>query len=271
MASYKLNIARLSGTLDATALLAQVLGIGLNENYGILNAAGTGTDKSVAGTVAIRKESKVGKLDQEHKLVTQKLLDNYKAIPFIVWPAENLIATLAGSKASIQDVVMVLDSTGTVYLTETIEREPLELVRGLMDRPNFKLCSARISNYAADSYTWGSYSAKFLSTESGIEFLEKNEAAIVAVGVKFNSDHARKVAVTLTPNCCFSFACKEDDELVVRGLLHGLVTGDRKIAQAVRDLCPTGEGCTSVTFSSGGKSVTLTGETRKKLNAALKP
>ena len=82
MASYKLNIARLSGTLDATALLAQIQGIGLNENYGILNVAGT--DKSVAGTAAIRKESKVGKLDQEHKLVTQKLLDNYKAIPFIL-------------------------------------------------------------------------------------------------------------------------------------------------------------------------------------------
>jgi hypothetical protein len=45
---------------------------------------------------------------------------------------------------------------------------------------------------------------------------------------------------------------------------------DKKTLKSFRNLCPDGKGISSITISSGGKSVTLTPDTRKKVSELLK-
>lgn len=49
-----------------------------------------------------------------------------------------------------------------------------------------------------------------------------------------------------------------------------ITTIPTNLLKAMRDLCPDGKGLTEVTFSVGGKSVTLTKEARDKADAELR-
>jgi hypothetical protein len=61
------------------------------------------------------------------------------------------------------------------------------------------------------------------------------------------------------------------EHLEERAMSDGIRKIDTGVLKAMRDLCPkAGDGLTSVEFSSGGKTVRLTAESRKRADEELK-
>jgi len=224
MATYKLNIARIRGCPPPEQLAAALETFGLPEEdeFGVLNHSLT--QRAVFGTVVRKVQQAVQRLDAEAKEVTAAAVDKVQVYPFAVRPDAEALEIYAGGAAGIDQLAAFLSgSLGLPIAVEQIELDvagALEKLMTLTER--FQLRSVRVADYAHNSYMAGPYAPKFLDTEHGREFLEEYGDAVLAASVRFSAPTARATA-SLTPKCCFSFSCHEDDRPVVQSILRKLV------------------------------------------------
>jgi hypothetical protein len=224
MATFRLNLARIRGCPPPRKLAEAMDAFGLPEaeEFGVLNQ--TATDQSALATIIRRSQSAVQRLDNRTREVTSVAVEKVTVYPFAVKPAGELLEVYAGSAAAIEQVGAFLSSClGLATVVETIELDVASALQKLRKlSQHFVLRSARISEYAHNSYMSGPYAPKFLSGEHGMEFLSEYADFVAAAAVRFDGPGGR-VSVTLTPKACFSFSCNDDDQPAVQTILRKLL------------------------------------------------
>lgn len=274
MASYKLNIARVRGLPTASELteLLAAYGIRPEEEFGIQPDSVAGGEQVVSAVLLNRTARDLVSEDPATGRGSLKRVESLAIYKFRLWPGREQLEVCSGGAKSLELLGLFLSgSLALPTVTECHELDLIELVDllgGSMQR--FSIKTARVTDYAHNSYMIGPYAPKFSSLEHGMGFIREHEAALASVTVRFVIQSSR-VTLTLTPKACFGFSCHEDVVSQVIVLLRGLVDpsarNDRRLKTAARDLCPEGEG--SVTLSMGDQSVTLTSQDRQRLDQEL--
>jgi len=224
MASYKLNIARIRGCPPAAELGEAIEGYGLPEyeEYGVLDC--TSGQSTVYGTIVRKTQQTIQRLNAEAGEVTDVAVEKATVYPFGVNPAREVLETYAGSAGGIAQVAAFLAGhLALPTIVELIEIDVLTAIDKLASRTEkFQLRSARVSDYAHNSFMNGTYGPKFLDTEHGKDFLGEYADYIKAASVCFAGPSGR-INVALTPAACFSFSCSEDDHPTAQGVLRKLI------------------------------------------------
>lgn len=224
MASFKLNVAQAKGC-PAPAELAEALaeyGLPEDDEFGVLNHSAT--DETVFGTIVRHTQHSVQQLDREAREVTSAPVERVHVYPFAIRPKIGLLELYAGSAATFEQMGFFLGSCLALpTVIEPIEIDvasALEKLAGLTEK--FQIKSARVGDFAHNSYMAGPYSPKFLDSEHGRDFLEANAESVTAASVKFAGPMGR-VTARITPNACFGFSCQEEDRPVVMSILRKLL------------------------------------------------
>ena len=224
MASSRLNIARIRGCPAPAAVIEALEDFGLPESgeYAVLNhSAGTG---AVYATVVRRTQQTLQRLDSEAREVVAAPVEKATVLPFGVNPGKEVLEVYAGSASAIEQVGEFL--SGGLALPAVIDPIELDILSAIEKlsgtTKHFQLRSARVSEYAHNSYMSGPYGPKFLDTVHGTDFLGEYAEYITAAAVRFAGPTGR-ATVTLSPKACFSFSCNEEDETAVQTILRSLV------------------------------------------------
>jgi hypothetical protein len=237
MASFKLNIAMIRGCPPPQTLLEALKDYGLpeQEEFGVLECAAAA--KSVSAVVVRKSRQVVQKLDSENHAVTSDAVEKATLLPFTVRPDMELLEIYAGSARAIEDIGAFF-SAGLALptVTEMLELNVRETVERMMNQTRkFQLRSARVSDYAANSFMIGAYSPKFTDTQHGLDFLDEYDEGVTAARVSFQG-RAGKVNVTLSPNACLGYSCQEEDQAETQMLLRSMVVrgGGGELPQELR-------------------------------------
>lgn len=224
MASYKLNMATISGCPASADLAAAMEEFGLpdTEAFGVLNASAT--RDAAFGTIVHKTQQSVQRLDPKTREVTAAVVEKVSVYPFTVRPGDELLEIYAGPAGSIEQVgVFFAGCLAFPTVTEAIELDVADTVDKLAKRTErFQLRGIRVSEYAHNSYMSGPYAPKFLDSEHGKTFMGEYVDYVTAAKVRF-AGQAGRINVSLSPKACFSFSCDEEDVSVARGILRRLL------------------------------------------------
>jgi hypothetical protein len=223
MASFKLNIARITSCPPAEKLLKAIEEFGLpeTEEFGVLNQSGN--DQAVFATLIRRSQQAVQRLNVETREVNAAPVERVTVYPIAVRPRGERLEVYAGSAAGIEQIGLFFASC--LNLPTVVEPIEIDVVSALQklssETQRFQLRSVRIKDYAHNSYMAGTYAPKFLDGEHGKEFIEEYADSVQAAGVRFSAPRGR-VNVSLSPVACFAYSCNEEDQPPVQMILRKL-------------------------------------------------
>ena len=224
MASFKLNIAHITGCPPPKTLAAALEEFGLpeSEEFGVLQFSAT--SEAVFGTVVRRTQQAVQRVDPESKEVTSTAVEKVTLYPFGVKPSTGVLEVYAGSGTGLEQVGNFF--AGCLALPTAVEQIELDIPSAIEKLTKavqrFQLKGIRVNDYAHNSYMLGVYAPKFLDSTHGMEFMEQYSQFIASAAVRFQGPSG-KVSVTLTPKTNFAFSCNEDDQPTVQSILRKLV------------------------------------------------
>ena len=224
MASFKLNIAEIKGCPSAAEVAKKLEAFGLpeSEEFGVLNQSATSS--TVFATIIRKSQTAVPRLDNETRELTSSPVERVTVYPFGIRPESNTLEIYSGSASSIEQVAAFL--AGALALPVVVEPIEIDIAAALeklaKETQKFQFRSARVSEYAHNSYMSGPYGPKFLDSEHGKDFLGEYSEFVVAASVKFAGPTGR-VTVSLSPKACFGFSCNEDDQPQVQSILRKLI------------------------------------------------
>jgi hypothetical protein len=218
---YKINFATVKGLPSLDELDKMIVDYGMPEDsvFGVLG--GVRSDSSL-GTNIVRKTTKrVSTIDPATKEMTDKDVEKAELIAFRTTSEQLEVYT--GGKVAIEQVGVFLSSClGLATVVEMIELDLLAIVKHLESQKSFKIKRVSVSDFPADSYTIGAYGPAFSDPVVAQDFLTKYEGVAKSVIVTWRGPTG-KVSVTLRPNGCISYSCKEDDKAAMVAVLRGLV------------------------------------------------
>ncbi len=277
MGSYRLNLGTCKGLPEPAKLAAAMETLRPKDgedNYELAVTRAVHAGEAVLADLLVRKTRTVRKWDAAKGEMTEHPVESDSVMTVRLHPALDLVSTYAGGARTITDVHVLLASELCLpVVTDVVKLDLLSAVRELQRRVNrFTLVQVKHTEFASDSYTSGPFAPRFIDTQHGLDFLEEQEAGIEAAVVTF-AGPSKRVRVTIRQEVGFAYSCHDDDQAAVQKILMGIAfPSERRILEAVRDLCPK-DGETSVTFTTGdgaqAKSVTLTKESRKRANRKL--
>ncbi len=234
MASFKYNIARIRGggpksgcQINGLADAMKKWGLAHDEPYGVkyvtANKAEGKAGQNIAG-VLICRESKTIHTETEDGEITDRPVETAAEFPFNLSTAIGTLEFHAGTAAIFERFAFFLtDCLKFRAIVDVIEVDLLAAVEALIKTvPKLIIRSARVSDFAANSYCNGVYTPKFMSTTHGLEFMAEHSADLQAVTVRW-AGRVKRVNVTLGPNGCNSYSCDEDDIQHVRSVLKELI------------------------------------------------
>lgn len=224
MATYKFNLARIQGCpiADLLGLAMDEFGLPKTEEFGVLKHS---VDGDVLFATIVRKAHQaITQVDEEKKEMVSTAVKNATVFTFAVKPSIELLEVYTGSKAAIEQVGMFF--SGYLDMPTVTEEIPIDIMTACdklrENTKRFQIVSARISDYAHNSYMIGPYTPKFLDSQHGVDFLTNYIEAVTAVNVRFVGS-AGRINLKITPNACFSFSCNDEDESYVKSILRKLV------------------------------------------------
>ena len=224
MASFQMNIGSLDHCPPPAKVVEAMKEFGLPDGgeFGVLSHVG---NDSIVQAIVIRRDRKVLKtLDGETHEVAETPVDCVVQIPVGLFPRRSRIETYDGGVTGIELMGAFLGSALALpAVVNPLELDVLAMVRRIMETTErFQLRSARLREYAANSYVSGSYAPKFLDTQSGLDFLEEHAEYVDNAVVRFQAPGGR-ATVTVSPKACFRFSvANEDDKPAVQQLLRKL-------------------------------------------------
>ncbi|MGC9453310.1 MAG: hypothetical protein ACP5HU_00450 [Phycisphaerae bacterium] len=224
MASYRLNVARIQGCpapKDVDQAMAD-FALPETEEFGVLNHSATSA--AAFGTMVRKTQQSVQTLDEEAGEVTASSVERVQVYPFAVRPEAEILEVYAGSASAIEQLATFFSSCLALpTVVETIELDVLSAIEKLSkSTQRFQLRSARVSDYAHNSYMAGAYAPKFLDSQHGVNFLEEYADFVSTAQVRFAGPSGR-VNVHLSPKACFRYSCHEDDQATVQSILRKLL------------------------------------------------
>lgn len=276
MGAYRLNLATCQGLLPAAALAArlEMLKPKADDDYEFAVLEVRAAESIVQADILVRSWRKVQQWDPDKKAMTEHEVRVEKVLPAMLWPEKELMATVSGGVRTLETVyVLLATELALPVVYSVVELDLLQAVQSLQKtQTRFQLKAVKHSEFASDSYTSGPFAPRFLDTVHGLEFVEEYQPAIQAVTCTF-AGPSRRVRIVMRDQVGFSYSCHDDDADAVKKVLMDLAfPGERRLLEAVRDLCPK-DGQTSVTFTTGdgaeSKTVTLTKESRTRANRKL--
>jgi len=277
MGSYRLNLATCKGLPPAKQLAdrMETLKPKTDDDYEFAVLAVRAGEGIVLADVLVRSWRKVSEWNVEKAMMEAKDVRVEKVLPCMLWPDKELLATVTGGVSTLETIMVLLATELALpVVVEPVQIDLLYAIEELRTRQNrFQLKAVKHSAFASDSYTEGPFAPRFLDTVHGIDFCRENESAIDAVTVTW-AGPSKRVRLVMRKQVGFSYSCHEDDAEVVKTVLMNLAfPSDRRILEAVRDLCPK-DGQSSVSLTTTGKdgkteTVTLTNESRKRANRKL--
>lgn len=224
MASFKINFASCRGLPAPKALVAALeeFGFAEGEEIGVLHCSAA--SGAAFGTLVRRTNVAVQKVDEKTREVLTQKIEKATLIPFGAFAEQERLEVYAGSATAIEEVGAFFASGLSLPVSlDALEIDLESAVEKLIKKTQrFQLRSARVSDYAANSYMIGPYGPKFMDTEHGQAFLAEHAAALKSVQVRFATP-AGRAGATLTPNACFGYSCDEDDQPVVQQVLRELL------------------------------------------------
>ena len=224
MATFKLHIARVRGCPAPEELDRAIEEFGLpeHEEFGVLDHSLAGP--AVHATIVHRTQQTVQRLDRKAKDITPTPVEKAAAYPFAVNPAREVLEIYAGPPGAIEQVGVFFSSCLALpALVEPIELDVLSAVRKLeKNTERFQLRSARVSEYAHNSFMSGPYTPKFLDNQHGLDFLEEYADYVTAAAVRFAAP-AGRITVRLTTKACFSLSRGEEDHPTALSVLRKLI------------------------------------------------
>ena len=210
MASFKLNIGRITGC-PAAATLAEKMNVGVDgQRFGVLDLVGTAAAVKCRLLRLTNKPAKVW--DEAKGAIVEVVERKAEELPLTIFPQKGTIELTAGSAKALEHIETFLtDELGLSVVVEPIEMDVLGSIEKLRkDARKFQLVSGTIELFSANSFTLGTYRPKFEDTENGMEFLEKHAAAVKDARVRFAAKNGR-VNLVLTSLANYAFSCREDD------------------------------------------------------------
>jgi hypothetical protein len=214
VSTYKLNLAVIRGCPPAQQLydVLNAAGVCQGEELGVRDLQPPASSlQPVRGILLNRITLDTAVEDPATGRIENKLAQSVKAYPFAIWSDAERMETYAGAAGSLKLLEAFLGGMGLPVVVDFHEVNLLEAVRSLAKVAlvkKFSVRSARVSDYAANSYMIGTYGPKFVSTEHALEFLEKYEPAILAVAVRL-AGRCGKLTLNLSPKACFGVSCEE--------------------------------------------------------------
>ena len=224
MASFKLNLGRIRGLPKPRQLdeLLESYGLPESEEYGVLKHAAT--EEAIQATIVRRTHQSFQKIDPESRQLTAATIEKVTVYPFAVFPKKEQLEVYAGSAAGLKEIGVFLSSalalSAVVDSVELDVAAAIETLAGSTQR--FVLRSARVSDFAHNSYLIGPYAPRFADSAHGKEFLDEHAEGVTSASVRFQGPTGR-VTAGLTPAACFSYSCHEDDVPTVRNILRKLL------------------------------------------------
>jgi hypothetical protein len=223
MASFRLNIARITSCPSPAELDEAMAEFGRpeTEEYGVVSHHAT--DDVAFGTVARKTQTTVQQLDDDSGEVTASAVEKVTLYPFAIRPSTETLEIYAGPPSGIEQVGLFLASG--LALPTVVEPRPLEIPTAIEKlaelTKRFQLRSARVGEYAHNSYMSGTYAPKFLDSDHGREFIEQYADFLKSAQVRFQGPSGR-VNVTLSGACCYAYSCVEDDQVFAQSMLRKL-------------------------------------------------
>lgn len=234
MASVKYNLARLRMRPGATAkqMAAEMNEFGLapDEPYGVkfvTASAASGAGKgAVAGVLICREAKTISIEDRETGEIQSDIVQTAAEFPFNISTARETVEFHAGGHTIFERFAVFL--TGCLQWraqVDIIEVDLLAAVENLIkcaEAPKLIIRSARVSDFAANSYCNGVYTPKFISTDHGLEFMAEHPDDLQAVTVRW-AGRSGRVGVTLGPKGCNVYSCDDDDRQAAQAVLKKLI------------------------------------------------
>jgi len=223
MATFRLNAARIRGCPPPAKVAAALSAFGLGDDeFGVLDSAAAAA--AVFATVIRRVNQTVQRIDTQTKELAAETVEKVQVYPFGLYPSQELLEVYAGSATALEQLAGFLAGPlGLPVAVEPIELDVLAAVEKLAgETQRFQLRSTRLTEYAHSSYVAGPYAPKFMDSEHGREFMERNASAVVSAAVRFAGQSGR-VNAHISAKACFSFACAEEDRHAVQAILRKLL------------------------------------------------